>query len=48
MLTPGAMGERHRILVVDDDNDACELIASVLGQAGYVVETAGSGAEAAW
>ena len=40
------MGERQRILVVDDDRDACELIAMVLGQAGYVVEMAASGSEA--
>lgn len=33
----GKTGKRDRILVVDDDNDACELIATVLGQAGYAV-----------
>jgi len=40
------MRERDRILVVDDDRDACELIALVLGQAGYVVDVAGDGFQA--
>jgi DNA-binding response OmpR family regulator len=40
------MGQRDRILVVDDDGDACELIATVLKQAGYAVEVAVDGFEA--
>jgi CheY-like chemotaxis protein len=40
------MKQRDRILVVDDDGDACELIATVLGQAGYMVEVAVDGFEA--
>jgi len=40
------MGERHHILVVDDDVDACEAISLALGQAGYAVETAASGPDA--
>jgi two-component system response regulator MprA len=37
---------RDRILIVDDEQDARELIASVLGEAGYSVELAGDGFEA--
>ena len=37
------MKQRDRILVVDDDQDACDLIATVLGQAGYAVEVAVDG-----
>jgi two-component system response regulator MprA len=33
-------------LIVDDEQDARELIASVLGEAGYLVELAGDGFEA--
>src|SRR5262245_32206871 len=40
------MPDRDRILVVDDDRDACELFAMVLGQAGYVVEAALDGFQA--
>jgi DNA-binding response OmpR family regulator len=40
------MRDRDRILVVDDDADACELIALVLGQAGYAVSSAVDGFEA--
>lgn len=40
------MKQRDRILVVDDDGDACELLATVLGQAGYSVEVARDGFEA--
>jgi CheY-like chemotaxis protein len=40
------MQQRDRILVVDDDGDACELIATVLGQAGYSVEAAADGFDA--
>ena len=34
---------RDRILIVDDDGDARELIASVLAEAGYLVEVASDG-----
>jgi two-component system response regulator MprA len=37
---------RDRILIVDDEQDARELIASVLVEAGYLVEVAGDGFEA--
>jgi DNA-binding NtrC family response regulator len=37
---------RDRILVVDDEQDARELIAAVLVQAGYTAEVAGDGFEA--
>ena|SRR6476620_10827949 len=37
---------RDRILVVDDEQDARELFAAVLSQAGYVAEVAGDGFEA--
>lgn len=37
---------RDRILIVDDDKDARELIGSVLSEAGYLVEVAGDGFEA--
>ncbi len=37
---------RDRILVVDDEQDARELIAAVLAQAGYQAEVAGDGFEA--
>src|SRR5436305_14219491 len=37
---------RDRILIVDDDGDARELIASVLAEAGYVVEVASDGFDA--
>jgi|SRR4051812_28472315 two-component system response regulator ResD len=40
------MRNRDRILVVDDDGDACELIAMVLSQAGYAVQRAAEGFEA--
>lgn len=37
---------RDRILIVDDDQDARELIGEVLVEAGYTVEVAGDGFEA--
>jgi CheY-like chemotaxis protein len=49
-ITNGMDGEagkrRDRILIVDDDKDARELIGQVLAEAGYVVEVAGDGFEA--
>ena len=41
-----AVRRRDRILIVDDDRDARELIGEVLAEAGYVVEVAGDGFEA--
>jgi DNA-binding NtrC family response regulator len=40
------MNERKGILVVDDNNDACEILATALGQSGYHVETFTDGFEA--
>jgi len=40
------MGEAQRILVVDDQQDILDLTATVLGDAGYAVETADSGGQA--
>jgi DNA-binding response OmpR family regulator len=40
------MGKRERILVVDDDGDARETLATALTQAGYAVEIVGGGDEA--
>jgi CheY-like chemotaxis protein len=40
------MRERDRILVVDDDRDACELFVLVLEEAGYTVDSADSGFQA--
>src|SRR3954452_23896636 len=40
------MGKKDRILVVDDDRDARETLASALTQAGYAVEIVGGGYEA--
>ncbi len=37
---------RDRILIVDDEQDARDLIASVLAEAGYLVDVAGDGFEA--
>uniref|UniRef100_A0ACD5H1V7 Response regulator n=1 Tax=Desertifilum tharense IPPAS B-1220 TaxID=1781255 RepID=A0ACD5H1V7_9CYAN len=36
----------RRILIVDDDSDACQLIAFVLAEAGAIVESANSAEEA--
>ena len=38
--------ERKRVLVVDDDARIRDLFSNILGRAGYVVETAGTGKEA--
>jgi len=38
--------ERKRVLVVDDDAKIRDLFGNILGRAGYVVETAGTGKEA--
>jgi two-component system response regulator GlrR len=40
------MKKRDGILVVDDDQDACDMLATALGQAGYAVETVTDGFEA--
>jgi DNA-binding response OmpR family regulator len=40
------MKQKDRILVVDDDGDACEMFAAVLDQAGYEVDTAADGFDA--
>lgn len=40
------MEKREKILVVDDDADACELISTVLGQLGFEIEVAADGYEA--
>ena len=37
------MAERPEILVIDDDSELCELLAELLGQEGYVVESNGDG-----
>ncbi len=36
-------GESPRILVIDDDAELCELLAELLGQEGYQVESSGDG-----
>jgi CheY-like chemotaxis protein len=46
MGSGGAGKRRDRILVVDDDRDARELMGEVLAQAGYAVAVAGDGFEA--
>lgn len=43
---PAARKQRPAILVVDDDEDICQTIASVLGEAGHEVMTATSGFDA--
>jgi DNA-binding NtrC family response regulator len=40
------MKQRDRILVVDDDSDACEAISGLLDQSGYAVDAAGDPAHA--
>jgi len=40
------MKQRDRILVVDDDHDACEAISGLLDQSGYAVEAAADPAHA--
>jgi DNA-binding NtrC family response regulator len=40
------MTQRTGILVVDDNNDACEILATALGQSGYAVETFTDGFQA--
>jgi two-component system, OmpR family, response regulator CpxR len=37
------MSERPEILVIDDDAELCELLAELLGQEGYAVESVGDG-----
>jgi DNA-binding response OmpR family regulator len=46
LTTLDIMRERDRILVVDDDRDACELFVLVLEEAGYAVDSADSGFQA--
>jgi CheY-like chemotaxis protein len=50
MTTPSlkAMKKRERILIVDDDASAREVMAEVLTAAGFVVESAADGYEALW
>src|SRR3990172_7030379 len=36
----------HKLLVVDDDPDTCQLVATALGTWGYEVETASDGTQA--
>ncbi|HEX4341126.1 MAG TPA: ATP-binding protein [Polyangiaceae bacterium] len=43
---PPVLHDRRRILVVDDNDDAAELLALMLGQAGYATEVAHDGPEA--
>jgi CheY-like chemotaxis protein len=40
------MEQREKVLVVDDDADACELISTVLGQLGFEIDIAVDGYEA--
>jgi CheY-like chemotaxis protein len=40
------MKKRDGILVVDDDRDACDMLATALGQSGYAVATVTDGFEA--
>jgi CheY-like chemotaxis protein len=37
---------KHRVLVVDDEPDIREVIASLLNEAGYIVSTAAHGLDA--
>jgi two-component system response regulator CpxR len=37
------MAERPEILVIDDDSELCELLAELLGQEGYEVDSCGDG-----
>lgn len=39
------MGERARILIVDDDESIRKVLATVLEESGYTVDTAGTGEE---
>src|SRR5688572_20701910 len=41
--TSGPATERPRILVIDDDAELCELLAELLGEEGYSVESSGDG-----
>lgn len=43
----GERAPKHRILVVDDDSDVCEIIGCMLRQAGYEVDSVSDG-EAGW
>ena len=46
MRSPSDKGRMKRILVVDDDDNLRELLATVLSQDGRVVDTARDGIEA--
>jgi len=40
------MGEKERILIIDDDAPTCRSLALILGKKGYETETAGTGRQA--
>jgi len=40
------MGEKESILIVDDDESTCRMLALIFGKNGYEVEAAGTGREA--
>ena len=40
------MKNPSHILIVDDDESTCEILALIFGRKGYEVETAGTGREA--
>ncbi len=42
----GIMKDKHRILIVDDDEGACRALRLIFGKKGYETETAGTGREA--
>jgi CheY-like chemotaxis protein len=45
-LGPMMLGHATSVLVVDDDQSICEIVAEALSLEGYAVVTAGNGAEA--
>jgi CheY-like chemotaxis protein len=46
MKSKPILKRREQVLVVEDDTDSCELIGTVLREAGYSVDLAGDGLEA--
>lgn len=46
MRTTPTLKRREQILVVEDDADSCEIVGTVLREAGYSVDLAGDGVEA--